>query len=128
MKTVWTIPDKPFLGQREYLKFETAHGKSRQLGSDAYGEYKWLTFGQVEDIVDSLSKSIVERNLCPVVRSNVKGTPDLKFIGIFSENRREWSMTELAACSHSIVTVPIAVEAQFLESNRICQLIDCTEM
>ena len=83
MKTVWTIPDKPFLGQREFLKFDNAHGKSRQLGSDAYGEYQWLTFGQVEEIVDSLSKSIVARDLCPVVKSNVRGTPDLKFIGIF---------------------------------------------
>lgn len=38
----------------------------------------------------------------------------MKFIGIFSENRREWYMTELAAMSDSVCLVPIAVEQQFL--------------
>lgn len=37
-------------------------------------------------------------------------------------------MTELAACSDSIVTVPIAVEQQFLDDARICRVIDNTEM
>jgi long-subunit acyl-CoA synthetase (AMP-forming) len=66
--------------------------------------------------------------LCPLVRSNVEGTPNLKFIGIFSENRKEWFITELAACSNSIVTVPVAVEPQFLDHKWICQVIDTTEL
>ena len=82
----------------------------------------------MEEIVDCLSKSIIVRKFCPIVKSNVRGTPDLKFMGIFSENRPEWYITELAACSDSVVVVPIAVETQFLESNRIGQVIDRTEM
>lgn len=128
MKSVWTIPDKPFLGKRDYLRFDELRGKNRKMPSETHGDYKWLTFRQSEEIVDNLSKSLVSRNLCPVIKSNVEGTPDLKFLGIFSENRQEWFITELAACSHSIVTVPLSVESQFLESKRICHVIDCTEM
>ena len=95
---------------------------------DVFGDYQWYTFKQVEDVVDCLSKSIINRKFCPIVKSNVRGTPDLKFIGIFSENRPEWYMTELAACSDSIVVVPIAVESQFLENHRISQVINRTEM
>ena len=57
------------------------------MTAETHGDYNWLTFRQVEDVVDNLSKSLVSRNLCPVIKSNVEGTPDLKFLGIFSENR-----------------------------------------
>ena len=87
MKSVWTIPDKPFLGKRDYLRFDEIRGKNRKMPSETHGEYKWLTFRQAEEVVDNLSKSLVSRNLCPVIKSNVDGTPDLKFLGIFSENR-----------------------------------------
>jgi hypothetical protein len=44
-------------------------------------------------LVDSLSKSIIKKKLCKKVISNVEGTPNLKFMGIFSENRYEWFTT-----------------------------------
>ena len=47
--------------------------------------------------------------MCPWVKSSVEGTPDFKFMGIFSENRLEWIMTELACCSDSICVVPVSV-------------------
>lgn len=72
--------------------------------------YEWQTFLEVDEDVEALSIAFVKHNLCPVVESNVEGTPDLKFIGIFSENRCEWYMTELAAMSDSVCLVPIAVE------------------
>ena len=88
MKSVWTIPDNPFLGTRRFKKYDKQFGgRGRKFLSDDVGEYQWLTFGQVEEIVDSLSKSIISRNLCPIIKSNVQGTPDLRFMGIFSENR-----------------------------------------
>lgn len=34
-------------------------------------------------------------------------------MGIFSENREEWIMTELACCSNSIAVVPIQILSQF---------------
>jgi len=47
--------------------------------------------------------------MCPLVKSDVNGTPDLKFIGIFSENRPEFFITELACISDSVTVVPISV-------------------
>jgi long-subunit acyl-CoA synthetase (AMP-forming) len=58
--------------------------------------------------VEDLSKIIIKKKLCPIMKSDVEGTPDLKFMGIFSENRPEWIMTEIACCSDSIVIVPIS--------------------
>jgi long-subunit acyl-CoA synthetase (AMP-forming) len=56
--------------------------------------------------------------------SSVEGTPDLKFMGIFSENRLEWIMTEIACCSDSICIVPLAVENQFMNEDRISNVIN----
>ena len=58
----------------------------------------------------------------------MKGTPDLKLIGIFSENRPEFFMTELACISDSVTIVPISSDAQFLEEERICNLIETTSI
>lgn len=77
------------------------------------GEYEWLTYKDIDIIVEQLSKIIVKKNFCPVVKSEVEGTPDMKFMGIYSENRPEWYTTHLACCSDSICIVPIAVEGQF---------------
>lgn len=45
--------------------------------------------------------------MCKQINSQVEGTPNLKIMGIYSENREEWVMTELACCSDSICVVPI---------------------
>lgn len=37
----------------------------------------------------------------------------MRIMGIFSENREEWIMTELACCSNSIAVVPIQILNQF---------------
>ena len=95
-RSVWCFPDKPFLG-------------SRELKDGKFGDYKWKTFSQVDYGVEALSKAIVTKKLCPLIQSNVDGTPDLKFMAIFSENREEWIMTQLACCSDSICIVPIAI-------------------
>ena len=73
------------------------------------GEYKWLSFQHIDDQVEALSRVIIKKQFSPLTKSEVEGTPDLKFIGIFSENRPEWIITQLAACSDSICTVPVAV-------------------
>ena len=66
--------------------------------------------------------------MCPKLESGVEGTPDMKYMGIFSENRAEWFITELACCSDSIVIVPVAVETQFMNATRILGIINKTEL
>jgi long-chain acyl-CoA synthetase len=73
------------------------------------GEYIWKTYKEVDKDVEALSRALIKRQMCPLVKSDVKGTPDLKFIGIFSENRPEFFITELACISDSVTVVPISV-------------------
>lgn len=74
------------------------------------GEYQWQTWKETDDIVEALANAIIKKKLCKVTKSDVEGTPDLKMMGIFSENRTQWIMIELACCSDSITIVPISVE------------------
>ena len=73
-----------------------------------------------------MSRAIIKKELCPVTESKVEGTPDLKFMAIFSENKIEWFLTELACCSHSITIVPISVENQFMYEGRIVEILNST--
>ena len=69
---------------------------------------------------------MIKKKLCTKVASDVEGTPDMKFMGIFSENRFEFYIIELACISDSVVIVPISVDAQFLEQERVSRIIDST--
>jgi hypothetical protein len=129
-RSVWRNPDGPFLGERQYIsngpldKYNINFNKANQK----LGEYQWQTFKETDDIVEALANTIVKRKLCPEIKSNVEGTPDCKFMGIFSENRAQWFMTELACCSDSICVVPVAIENQFVNENRITSLLNNTEL
>jgi long-subunit acyl-CoA synthetase (AMP-forming) len=86
-----------------------------------------MTFRQVETVVEALSYSFIKHKLCPRITSNCEGTPDLKFLAIFAENRPEWYISELAAVSDSVCIVPVAVEQQFLSHKRIAKLLNDTQ-
>jgi hypothetical protein len=45
-----------------------------------------LTYSEVDDMVEALVRSMKRKELCPKIKSNCEGTPDMKFLGIFSEN------------------------------------------
>ena len=47
-------------------------------------------------------------------------------MGIFSENCPEFYITELACISDSVTIVPISADAQFLESERVSNIIEAT--
>ena len=49
-------------------------------------------------------------------------------MAIFSENRTEWFMTELACCANSVCIVPVAVEQQFTSNERVCSILNITEV
>lgn len=51
---------------------------------------------------------------------------DDKFIAIFSETRLEWIVTQMAACSDSITIVPISVQRELLDEERISFILETT--
>ena len=127
-RSVWRNPDRPFLGVRRKMQ-KVFMGLPNHDKNETYlGEYEWKTWSEIDDYVESLSRSLIKRNFCPVVKSEVQGTPDLKFLGIFAENRPEWIVSELAAVADSVCIVPVAIQNQFLSEERISKILNDTEL
>ena len=122
-RSVWKNPTAPFLGVRSQIN--RGYLDQRKI---EHGQYNWLTYEEVDAKAENLANSLAKRAMCPVSESKVEGTPDLKFMAIFSENRPEWFISELACASASITIVPIAVEVQFLNEDRIVEIFSKTEV
>uniref|UniRef100_A0A1A7XA56 long-chain-fatty-acid--CoA ligase n=1 Tax=Iconisemion striatum TaxID=60296 RepID=A0A1A7XA56_9TELE len=60
--------------------------------------YEWLTYGEVVDRAENLGSALLHKGH--------HHTGD-KFVGIFSQNRPEWSISELACYTYSLVVVPL---------------------
>ncbi|XP_076003846.1 long-chain-fatty-acid--CoA ligase 1a isoform X2 [Genypterus blacodes] len=60
--------------------------------------YEWQSYKQVVDRAESLGSALLHKGHCH--------TGD-KFIGIFSQNRPEWTISELACHTYSLVVVPL---------------------
>ncbi|XP_053272600.1 long-chain-fatty-acid--CoA ligase 1a isoform X3 [Pleuronectes platessa] len=60
--------------------------------------YDWLTYKQVSDRAEHIGSALLHRGH--------SHTGD-KFIGIFSQNRPEWTISELACHTYSLVVVPL---------------------
>lgn len=121
-RTAWLFPHNPFLGTRV---------KTLQIASikqEDFGEYKWLTYKDIDIKVEAFSTEIIKMNLCPIIPSDTEGTPDLKFMGIFSENRPEWIVAELACCSDSICIVPLVNQNEFANENTVKEIIEKTQL
>ncbi|XP_075390705.1 long-chain-fatty-acid--CoA ligase 5 [Tenrec ecaudatus] len=60
--------------------------------------YKWLSYKQVSDRAEYLGSFLLHRGHT--------ATPD-NFIGIFAQNRPEWTISEFACYTYSMVAVPL---------------------
>uniref|UniRef100_A0A3Q3GH11 Long-chain-fatty-acid--CoA ligase n=1 Tax=Labrus bergylta TaxID=56723 RepID=A0A3Q3GH11_9LABR len=60
--------------------------------------YEWLSYKEVADRAENLGSALLQRGHSP--------TGD-KYIGIFSQNRPEWTISELACYTYSMVAVPL---------------------
>lgn len=77
-------------GQNQFL------GTRQKLDDGSFGEYTWKTYGQVNELINSLVGGM--------------STLDLKeksAVGLFSVNREEWIVTEQACFANSFITVPL---------------------
>uniref|UniRef100_A0A1A8VDM4 Long-chain-fatty-acid--CoA ligase n=1 Tax=Nothobranchius furzeri TaxID=105023 RepID=A0A1A8VDM4_NOTFU len=60
--------------------------------------YEWLTYGEVVDRAENIGSALLHKGH--------HHTGD-KFVGIFSQNRPEWSIAELACYTYSLMVVPL---------------------
>lgn len=66
---------------------------------------EYLTYGQVREKVDSIGAAINDLNLAPEIEE-VPGLK-LRFLAMFSKNRMEWTMVDLASILYGYVIIPM---------------------
>ncbi|CDW89813.1 long-chain-fatty-acid--ligase 5 [Stylonychia lemnae] len=96
-KTVFEVQSKsldkfgsnPFLGTRNNAK----EGRP----------YEWKTFREIYNLMEDFAKGMDSLNLSPVQEAEGK---NYRFMGIFSKNREEWAIVNLASMRSSVTIVP----------------------
>lgn len=65
--------------------------------------YEWKTFREVNEISEHIAKGMLSLNLVPPQHLEGK---DWQFLGIFSKNRIEWGLTNMACLRSKVSIVP----------------------
>lgn len=60
--------------------------------------YEWLSYKEVVDMAECLGSALLQRGHCKTKNP---------YIGIFAQNRPEWTMAEMACYTYSLVSVPL---------------------
>ena len=97
MKSVKESPTKPLLGTRARI-FDS---KSKET---TFGLYQWKTYQQVCDDSTAVAKYVQHFNLAPKI-TNEEGT--FRFISLYSKNREEWAMTDIACILSGMTSVTL---------------------
>ena len=99
-KTVERLPDANFLGHRD----------DKKVGRP----YKWMTWKEADEYVTDLARGYKALDMMPDIEGEGR---TWNFMGIFSKNRPEWVLTDLACASLRGTTIafydtlgPLAIE------------------
>ena len=92
-RSVKLYPNKSGLGNRE------------KISKNEYGEYKYKTYKEIENEVILYATGISLLNLCPEV--TCKSGDKFKFLGIYSKNREEWMISDIASHMNSVSIVTL---------------------
>jgi len=108
--------ERPFVGTREHK------------GIDSFGEYKFKTYKQVQEIARQIGSAIDHLSLAPIVRDDHMKN---RFIGIWAKNREEWIELDAACALYNFTTVPIYATlgpkiVKFIVSQTKMSTIFCT--
>ncbi|CAN7939551.1 unnamed protein product [Ixodes hexagonus] len=106
--------DRPCLGTRAVLKESEEQKDGKVLKKLSLGDYEWLTFSEVDRIVDLIGRGIMTLGLKP-----------REYLGILAETRQEWTLTALACFR---VNVPIVTLYATLGEDGIIQALNDTEV
>ena len=78
-------------------------GTREKLSKDTYGKYTFKTYSEINEEVINYATGIVLYGLCPEVET--KSKQKFKFYGIYSRNREEWMVSDIASHMNSISLV-----------------------
>jgi len=90
-------PAAPCLGYREVLP------------NGGFGEYKWVTYGEVDARSCRLSTGLENLNLAPEILFSDETVQNgkFRFLCLYAKNRVEWNLLELAANRCGVTVVPM---------------------
>jgi len=66
-----------------------------------YGEFRWMTYKTINDLVSQIGSSIANLDLAPA--NDLGDRP----IGLYSKNRWEWQVAQQGMYTQSVVSVPL---------------------
>lgn len=69
-----------------------------------YGKYKWKTYAEVYEMAKFLARSLINYDLCPKIKSE---EGEFRLLGLYSKNREEWCITDMACVISNVVSVPL---------------------
>lgn len=104
MSTLFDLVQKSF----------SLHARNPMLGTKTQYGYVWKTYQDVKDLATSFGSGLEALELCPEVDAD--GSV-YKFLGLYSKNREEWTIADLACIYYNITTVPFydALGAESME-------------
>ena len=80
-------------------------GSREKLSGGDFGSYKWKTYKEVHEIASNLSKGMINLSLIEKPKDSlIKNTGN---VGIYSINREEWILTDIACQMHSVNTITL---------------------
>eukprot|EP00914_Ancora_sagittata_P016313 GHVO01032513.1.p1 GENE.GHVO01032513.1~~GHVO01032513.1.p1 ORF type:complete len:836 (+),score=159.96 GHVO01032513.1:362-2869(+) len=91
-------PDGPMIGTRE------------KLDDGSLGRYKWRSYLTCKNLAVQLGSGILNEALCPpkvFPDELAEGAREMRMVGVFSKNREEWLLLELAANAFGLTLVPL---------------------
>ena len=109
--TVKTNPKCNFLGSR------------KKINNKDFSDYYWRTYSEVFTLTKYFGSGVMNLGLCPEIETKENGK--FRFLGIYSKNREEWVISDLACHLNSITVVTIY---DSLGDHTIEFIIDETQM
>lgn len=106
--------NRPCLGTRPVLGEREEQKDGKVLKKLSLGDYEWLTFSEVDHMVDLISRGIMTLGIKP-----------RDYLGILAETRQEWTLIALACIRANI---PIVTLYPTLSEDGIIQALNETEV
>ncbi|ETB61926.1 hypothetical protein YYC_01703 [Plasmodium yoelii 17X] len=93
-----------------YINCEFLGERKKEIRGDEVilGEYVFKTYGEVKNEIEIFASALYQfENIEPNIFTDNGKYDNLKIMGIWSKNRPEWYMTDIACAAINFVTVPI---------------------